>query len=284
MKILFSILIFLCCSLPSDMNAQERRHQGPPSQLAQGYSVGDQASDFNLKNVDDAFYSLAGLQNAKGYIVVFTSNVCPFALLYEDRLIKLHRDMAAQGYPVVAINANDATIQEGDSFDDMKIRAAEKGFPFLYLDDQDQTVFPQFGATKTPHVFLLDQKLIVRYIGAIDDNAKNPTEVKEQFVRNAVAALERGEMPTPSETKAVGCSIKAKAGHGNANAHPPKGERRGPPSPAKILEMMDKNQDQKVSLAEAQGPLKRDFNRIDENEDGFLTVEELSKIKGRGPR
>ncbi len=282
MKVLFSVLIFLCCSLPSDMNGQERRQQGPPPQQAQGYKIGDQASDFNLKNVDGAFYSLAGLQNAKGYIVVFTSNVCPFALLYEDRLIALHQDMAPKGYPVVAINANDATIEEGDSFDNMKIRATEKDFPFLYLDDQDQTIFPQFGARKTPQVFLLDQNRVVRYIGAIDDNAKNPAGVNEQFVRNAVAALERGEMPTPSETKAVGCSIKAKAGHGNA--HPPKGERRGPPSPDKILERMDKNQDQKVSLAEAHGPLKRDFNRIDENEDGFLTVEELSKIKGKGPR
>ena len=224
------------------------------------------------------------MKNAKGYIVVFTSNVCPFAVLYQDRLIELHNKMAPKGYPVVAINSNDPEMQDGDSFANMKIRAKEKAFPFHYVQDEGGKIFPQYGATKTPHVFLLDKDLKVQYIGAIDDNAHSPEEVKTKYVENAIAALEDGNLPDPNFTKAIGCPIKAKRAGANVSEHPPRGERRGPPSPEQILARMDKDNDQKVSEAEAHGPLKRDFARLDKNEDGFLTSEELSALKKRPRR
>lgn len=175
-----------------------------------GYKVGDKAADFSLKNVDGSMVSLAGMENAKGYIITFTCNHCPYSVMYEDRLIALHNEYAPKGYPVVAINPNDPEVQAGDSFDDMVVRAKEKAFPFVYLFDDGQKVYPKYGATRTPHVFLLDKELTVQYIGAIDDNARAVEDVTTNYVVNAIKALESGAKPDPNFTKAIGCSIKAK--------------------------------------------------------------------------
>ena len=152
--------------------------------------------------------SLSDIEGANGYIVTFTCNHCPYAVFYEDRLIALHNEFAPQGYPVVAINPNDPAVQPADGFAEMKVRAKEKGFPFAYLFDEGQKVYPKFGASRTPHVFLLDQNLVVKYIGAIDDSPKNADNVEKQYVRDAIMALQNGEDPNPSFTKAIGCSIK----------------------------------------------------------------------------
>ncbi|MEL6987219.1 MAG: redoxin domain-containing protein, partial [Bacteroidota bacterium] len=122
--------------------------------------------------------------------------------------IELHNKLAPMGYPVVAINPNDPSVKPGDSFDAMKVRKEEKAFPFTYVFDEKQEVFPKFGATKTPHVFVLDKEMVVRYIGAIDDNAKSPNDVKTNYVVSAVEAIEAGKEVNPTETKAIGCSIK----------------------------------------------------------------------------
>ena len=175
-----------------------------------GYHVGDKAADFELMNVDGETVSLADYKDAKGFIVTFTCNHCPYAVMYEDRLISLHREYAPKGYPVIAINPNDPEVKPADSFENMKVRAAEKKFPFPYLMDEGQKVYPQFGATKTPHVYLLDKDLVVQYIGAIDDNPQADYEVEYRYVAMAIDALERGEKPDPSTTKAIGCGIKSK--------------------------------------------------------------------------
>ena len=176
-----------------------------------GLNIGDVAPDFKLMNVDDSMVSLSDYEDAKGYIVTFTCNHCPYAVMYEDRLIELHNTYAAKGYPVVAINPNDPDVKPGDSFEAMKVRSKDKGFPFAYLMDEGQQVYPQYGATKTPHVFLLDADKKVRYIGAIDDDARDASAVTEKFLENAISALEKGEDPTPATTKAIGCSIKTKS-------------------------------------------------------------------------
>ncbi|MFD1550663.1 hypothetical protein DNU06_15030 [Putridiphycobacter roseus] len=176
-----------------------------------GYKIGEVATDFNLKNVDGEMFSMSSIKNAKGYIVTFTCNECPFAKLYEDRLIALHNTYAPQGYAVIAINSN-SPENEMENFEAMQKRAQEKNFPFVYLVDEGSKVYPKYGAVRTPHVFLLDQDYKVQYIGAIDDNAKSPEDVKEKFLENAIAALEKGEKPNPNLTKAIGCPIKPSKG------------------------------------------------------------------------
>ncbi|HCQ13255.1 thioredoxin family protein [Flavobacterium sp.] len=180
------------------------------STLPAGYKVGDKATDFKLKSVDGKMYSMADYKDAKGFIVVFTCNHCPFAVKYEDRIVALAKKYKSLGYELIAINPNDPAAQPEDSFDLMKVRAKEKGFTFPYLFDEGQKVYPQYGATKTPHVFLLDKSLIVKYIGAIDDNVDDAAAVKERYLENAIAALEKNQEANPSMTKAIGCSIKVK--------------------------------------------------------------------------
>ena len=175
-----------------------------------GYKVGDKATDFKLKSVDNKMYSMADYKDAKGFIVVFTCNHCPFAVKYEDRIIDLAKKYKSKGYVLLAINPNDPAAQPEDSFELMQKRAKEKKFTFPYLFDEGQKIYPQYGATKTPHVFLLDKNLVVKYIGAIDDNVEDASQVKERYLENAIAALEKGEEPTPNTTKAIGCSIKVK--------------------------------------------------------------------------
>ncbi|MEL6650496.1 MAG: redoxin domain-containing protein [Bacteroidota bacterium] len=125
-----------------------------PEQIS-GVGVGDEAPAFHLKGIDGEMYSFDNILDAndekpKGYIVVFTCNTCPVAKANESRLIELHNTFASQGYPVVAIQPNDPDLKPGDSYEAMIKYADEKGFPFYYLIDEGQKIYPQYGATRTP--------------------------------------------------------------------------------------------------------------------------------------
>ncbi len=176
------------------------------------YQVGDEVKDFKLKNIDDNIVSLADFKSAKGYILIFTCNHCPYAKAYEDRIIKLHQQYE-NTYPVIAINPNDAVEYPEDSFEKMKARAKEKGFNFVYLHDETQQIARDFGATKTPHVYLIkkeNNKNIIKYIGAIDNNYQDEKAATEHYVQDAIQSLEKKETIKIKETKAIGCSIKWK--------------------------------------------------------------------------
>ena len=178
---------------------------------SEGYDIGDVATDFSLKNVDGTMVSLAQYTDAKGFLVIFTCNTCPYAKAYEDRIIELDAKYKPLHVPVIAINPNNPAKQSGDSFQAMKERAQQKGFTFPYLFDEGQKVFPKYGATRTPHVYLLqktDQGNIVKYIGAIDDNYQDATQVEEKYVENAVNAMLSGNEIKVTTTRAIGCSIK----------------------------------------------------------------------------
>jgi peroxiredoxin len=174
-----------------------------------GYEVGDIIEDFSLKNIDDTMVSLTDFKNAKGFVVVFTCNMCPYSVANEDRLIALDKKYKERGYPVIAINPNDPKASRGDSFMDMKVRAKEKGFTFPYLFDEGQKVYPKFGATKTPHVYIVNKNnMKIEYIGAIDNSSRNPDAVSEKYVENALDALLAGKKIEKTKTRAIGCSIK----------------------------------------------------------------------------
>ncbi|RLZ06545.1 thioredoxin family protein [Faecalibacter macacae] len=177
------------------------------------YKVGDVATDFSLNNIDSKYVSLKDYKNAKGYIVIFTCNHCPYAKAYEERIIALDKKYKDLGYPVIAINPNDPDVQPQDGFTEMQVRAKEKGFTFPYLLDEGQKIYPQYGATKTPHVFLLQKekdKNIVKYIGAIDNNYEDANDVSERYVEDAVDALLANKPIKVTSTVAIGCTIKVK--------------------------------------------------------------------------
>ena len=176
---------------------------------ADGYKVGDKAADFKLKNIDGKMVSLADNKAARGYIVVFTCNTCPYAKAYESRVIELNTKYAPLGYPVVAINPNDATTVPGDSYAAMQT----KKYPFPYLQDESQQVAKTYGATRTPHLFVLTRQgsdFVVSYIGAIDDNSEDAKLVKTKYVENAMTEILAGKPATTNSTKAIGCTIKWK--------------------------------------------------------------------------
>lgn len=176
-----------------------------------GYEVGDIATDFSLKNVDDKMVSMADYKKAKGFIVIFTCNTCPYSVAYEDRIIELDKKYKSKGFPVIAINPNDPEASPADSFVDMKVRAKEKGFTFPYLLDDGQKIYPQYGASRTPHVFILKRdrkKLKVAYIGAIDNNSRNASKVTKRYAEDAIDALLSGKKPEKTTSRAIGCTIK----------------------------------------------------------------------------
>lgn len=177
-----------------------------------GYKIGDIVEDFKLENVDGTMLSMSSFKDAKGFIITFTCNTCPFSVAYEDRINDLNKKYSNLGYPVIAIMPNNVDIKPGDNMEAMKIRAKEKDFTFPYLIDKKQNVYPIFGATKTPHVYILEKNkagYVVKYIGAIDDNYKDAKAVKVKYVEQAIDALLAGKDIEIKETKAIGCSIKA---------------------------------------------------------------------------
>ncbi|HKK62984.1 MAG TPA: thioredoxin family protein [Bacteroidales bacterium] len=185
------------------------------SLLAQdGLDIDDKAVPFSLKDVSGEMISLDDYNEAsKGAIVIFTCNHCPYAKAYEQRIVQLDKQFRTKGVPVIAINPNDPELVPEDSYEEMQKRAKEKNYPFPYLIDETQEVYKAYGATRTPHVFLLKKEnddFYVSYIGTIDNNYKSADEVTEMYLANAVKALLKGEVPSPQTTKAIGCSIKDK--------------------------------------------------------------------------
>jgi len=183
----------------------------PAPNAVKGYTIGDTATDFKLKDVDGSMVSLSDYKEAKGFIVIFTCNTCPYAVASEERIVALDKEFKSKGYPVIAINPNNPEVQPDDTYALMQKKAKAAGFTFPYLFDESQTVYAKYGATKTPHVYLLKKENdtnVVKYIGAIDDNVRDGAAVKDQFLANAVNELLAGKEVSVKETKAIGCSVK----------------------------------------------------------------------------
>ena len=178
-----------------------------------GYQPGDTVADFKLKNVDGKEVSLSDFKESKGVIVIFDCNTCPFSKTYNDRIIALSKKYKSLGFPLVAINANDPVKSPGDSFDEMVSYAKSHHYDFPYLIDQTQEVAKVFGATNTPHVFVLSHvgsEFKVVYTGAIDNNARNASDANKKYVEEVIDALIAGKQVPYSKTKAIGCTIKWK--------------------------------------------------------------------------
>ena len=178
-----------------------------------GYKIGDAVQDFELMNVDGEMVSLADKQNVKGYIIAFTCNTCPVAKAYENRLIALHDQFEPRGFPVIAIQPNDVSTSSADSYSAMRLKSQSKKYKFPYLYDEDQSVAKAFGATNTPHVFVLqwkDGNYTVAYLGAFDNNPADAYAASHRYVENAVNELLAGKSVSLPSARVVGCDIKWK--------------------------------------------------------------------------
>lgn len=166
-------------------------------------------SDFSLKNVDEKTISLSDYKNAKGFIIVFTCNHCPFAKLYSQRFNDLNTKYSSLGVPLLAINSLDTAMYEDESFINMKNKSTTEIFNFPYLCDNMQTVGKNFGADHTPHAYVIwkeNNKWKIKYSGAIDDNGEEPKKATP-YVANAVTELLENKQVSMPVTVSVGCKI-----------------------------------------------------------------------------
>lgn len=171
--------------------------------------IGQQAPAWKeLLGIDGKPHSLEELQSAKLVVVLFIRNNCPIAQGYEERISAFVEKFEPQGVSVVAINVSS---EEGEGLKQMEARAKDRKFVFPYLRDESQKIGQAYGATNTPHVFVLDQQRRIAYMGAIDDNNKAKL-VEEHFLVDAVTALLAGKPVDNPETLQRGCHIGYKEG------------------------------------------------------------------------
>jgi peroxiredoxin len=178
---------------------------------AETLKIGSAGPDFKgLPGTDGRIYDLEMFQTGKAVVLSFTCNHCPYAQAYEDRFIALAKEFAPQGVAFLAINPNDEVHYPEDGFDQMKVRAAEKKFPYPYLRDESQRVAKAYGAVCTPHIFVLGKRWKLVYEGRIDDNWKEPHKVTSQDLRKALEAVVADKSVPAANTNPMGCSIKWK--------------------------------------------------------------------------
>ena len=168
-----------------------------------GLAPGDDAPEFKLFGVDYTYHSLARYEKSKACVLVFTCNTCPVAIAYEDKLIAIAKEYQPKGITILAINPNPADVVPADGFPQMIQRAKEKGFPYPYLYDETQEVARAYGASNTPHVFVVGPDHKILYEGAIDNRHEKPDYLTD--------ALDAGLAGKPIEKPATaqwGCSVK----------------------------------------------------------------------------
>jgi peroxiredoxin len=164
--------------------------------------------EVKMRNVDGRELSIADVAGAKGTLVIFTCNHCPWVKAWETRIATLGNTYAQRGVGVIAINANDPSAYADDSFEAMVRRAKERDFQFPYVVDAGSKLARAFGAERTPEAFLFDANGVLVYHGTVDDNANNASAVKQHFLRDALDAVATGQPVAVKETKALGCGIK----------------------------------------------------------------------------
>ncbi len=169
-------------------------------------------SDFSLTNaVDESIVSLSSFNGAKGIALIFTSNNCPYAKLYEDRILDLYRKYVDSGLKILLINSNNPESSPEDELSKMKTKAMSKGYPFPYLADKSQEISKLLGARKNPEVFLLKpagSQYKVVYKGSIDDNPQNADDVTDSYLKEAIELLIRNKPVPKINNRPVGCMIK----------------------------------------------------------------------------
>ncbi len=171
--------------------------------------IGKVVDNFILKNTENKYVSLLDFPQAKGFVVIFTCNHCPFAKLYKKRFNDLNAKYSKLGVTLIAINPMDSIIYEDECLSDMKKVARAGKYNFNYLQDASQKVANMFGANHTPQAFIIwkeDDIWIIKYSGAVDDNGEHP-EKANSFIANALNELLDNNIVSTPETKSFGCSI-----------------------------------------------------------------------------
>tara|TARA_B100000683_G_scaffold262033_1_gene288615 strand:- start:197 stop:826 length:630 start_codon:yes stop_codon:yes gene_type:complete len=200
-----SLLVIIPCLLSLNTNSK-----------LESLKIGADAPLTNhiMKEVSGKEFSLNDLNQKNGLLIIFSCNTCPFVVGnksmdgWENRYNEVHETCKKNQIGMALINSNEAKRKQGDSFEDMKNHSKKQKYDSPYLLDKNHQLADAFGASTTPHVFLLNNNLKLVYKGAIDDNCGAKKEVKEKWLENALNSLGKGENIENSETRNSGCSIK----------------------------------------------------------------------------
>jgi len=170
---------------------------------------GWKAPEFSLPGVDGKTYTLDDVKGKNGTLIVFMCNHCPYVLAVLDRLIRDVKELQAKGIGVVAINSNDPTQYPADSFDNMKLMAADHAFPFPYLFDESQDVARAYDAVCTPDFFGFNSGFGLQYRGRLDASRKEtgPAGARRDMFEAMSEVAESGHGPK-DQIPSMGCSIK----------------------------------------------------------------------------
>lgn len=175
-------------------------------------AIGDKAGfiDIKMDDVSGVKISMADVKKENGLLVLFSSNTCPFVMQWEGRYPELKAWADKNKVGMVVLNSNHQKRDSDDSLEAMKKHAKEKGYNFYYALDNESVIANAYGGQTTPHAFLFNNKMELVYKGAIDDSYKSASDVKQAYVKDAIANLSGGKAVVIAETKPVGCSIKRK--------------------------------------------------------------------------
>lgn len=196
---IFCVLLVACGFLLSFINTSAGTELGLNAPIP--------LPDEKLKDVSGKEVTLNSTKTAKGLLVIFSCNTCPYVKLSEARIKEITDLSVKQGLGCIIINSNEAQRTEEDSFDAMVKYAAAQKFTCPYVVDTNSKIADAFGATRTPQCFLFNEKGLV-YKGAIDDNVKDASLAKSHYLKDAVNSVIKGEIPKTQETKSIGCTIK----------------------------------------------------------------------------
>jgi len=164
--------------------------------------------DIKMADISGKDISLNDAKGKNGLLVIFSCNTCPWVIAWEDRYVELAETYKDKGVGIVAINSNEKQFETVDSMEEMQAHAKEQGYNFYYTMDNGSKLASEFGATRTPHIYLFDKKDKLVYRGAIDDNARKPDKVKNTYLADAIDNMLAGSAIDPAATKALGCAIK----------------------------------------------------------------------------
>jgi len=164
--------------------------------------------DIKMADISGKDISLNDAKGKNGLLVIFSCNTCPWVIAWEDRYVELAETYKDKGVGIVAINSNEKQFETVDSMEEMQAHAKEQGYNFYYTMDNGSKLASEFGATRTPHIYLFDKKDKLVYRGAIDDNARKPDKVENTYLADAIDNMLAGSAIDPAATKALGCAIK----------------------------------------------------------------------------
>jgi hypothetical protein len=166
--------------------------------------------DYEMLNIDGTMLTMNDVKGENGTLLIFSCNTCPFVHAWEDRYLEIEKLAAASGIGMIYVNPNEDIRDKGESMEDNRERAAMIGYTAPYTIDTNHQLADAYGATRTPHVYLMDASNVLVFRGAIDDNSRSAADVQNTYLADAINQLLAGETITTPTSRAIGCTIKRK--------------------------------------------------------------------------